>query len=279
MRTVSIPASASPFVEIIQGFLVPLDRPARSSMDAFLAFGHAAREIARDANLLVERRQEMFDALDALLANRKPTIPLALPLSGSAREAAIALGESSIYGRHLLQALRQDCVKAGYRDWAEWLLFARFAAAPFGQLWIDVADEPPAAVPAAEALACALLLCQCLQDMADDWRIRRKVYLPERWLREHGATPDGLSAAKIDAAWRGVLGEAARAIEQLLVAADPLPRLLRKELTRAAAAEGLCLTRRWAARVVNGDPLAGPIRLKALDRLRGGLAGLWARFR
>ena len=262
---------ASPIEEIAAALCAPLDPPARAALSAFMAFGRAARALAQDAGLPPERRQALLDGLAALLDDRKPDVPLALPLAAAARDV-IETGAHLAHARHLLQALRQDCAKAAYRDWGDWLLFARFAAAPYGRLWIEASGADKAALPAAEALACALLLLSQMQDCAADWREAGKVYLPERWLRDHAALSADLALRPATPAWRGVLTEAARAAAQLLGAAAPLPGLLRHKPQRKAAAVGLALTRRWAARLAGADPSQEEVRLSALDRLHARLA-------
>ncbi len=256
-------------------FCAPLDPPARAALFAFMDFGRAARAVAQDSNFPPERRQATLDGLAALLEDRKPDVPLALPLSAAARNV-IETGVDLIHARHLLQALRQDCAKTAYRDWGDWLLFARFAAAPYGRLWIESSGADKSALPAAEALACALLLLTETQDCAADWRATGKVYLPERWLRDTAAVPADLALTAATPAWRAVFTESARAAAQLLGAAVPLPSLLRHKPQRKAAAVGLALTRRWAARLAAADPLRGSIDLSALDRLRARVAG-WRR--
>jgi len=273
-------AQPAPFDEIVRTLLAPLPAPALRAMTAFAAFGRAAQVIARDGRLPIERRQALIDGLDALLTGRKPEVPLALPVSAAARDvvlAAQAAGVDIAHARHLLQALRQDCVKARYRDWGDWLLFARFAAAPYARALIEAADERREALPAAEALACALLLLGQLQRVAADYGADGKVYLPERWLRDHGAAVEDLALDKAGPAWRGVFADAARAGERLLSAAAPLPGLLRHKALRGASAAAVTLTRRWASRLAKADPLAEPIRLTGLDRLRARAAGAWRR--
>jgi phytoene/squalene synthetase len=275
-----MPSPSTPFDQIAETLRARLPAPAGAAATAFAAFGRTAAAIARDGQLPPERRQAIIDGLDSLLAGQKPQLPLALPVSAAARDvllASEAAGVDIAHARHLLQALRQDCAKTRYRDWGEWLLFARFAAAPYARVLIDASNENRAALPAAEALACALLLLAQLQDVAADYDAAGKVYLPERWLRDHGATVETLAGREAGPAWRGVFAEAARAGAQLLMAAAPLPGLLRDKALRGASAEALLLTRRWAARLAQGDPLAAPVRLSGLDRLRGRCAGAWRR--
>ncbi|HEU0069985.1 MAG TPA: squalene/phytoene synthase family protein [Alphaproteobacteria bacterium] len=259
-------SQASPLAEIAQAALRDLPEPARAALAALARLAIAARAVAADAALPIDKRIAMLDGLEALLDGRKPEVPLPLPLSAAARDVAEALraaGTDMTAARHLLQAWKQDCAKPAYRDWADWMLFARFAAAPFGR---QAAED--AAVPAAEALACALLLCLCLQDAAEDWRARGKVCLPERWLRERGAKAEDLAEKPADAsAWRAVYREdAGRALAQLLAAAAPLSR------SSHGIQLALGLTRRWAARLAAGDPWRGPVRLTGWDRLRARLA-------
>ncbi|MFN4282787.1 MAG: squalene/phytoene synthase family protein [Alphaproteobacteria bacterium] len=256
---------ASPIEEIVGALHAPLAGNGRAAFDAFLALGRAARDIARDAAAPVERRQAALDGLATILNGGKPAVPLALPHSAAARDLVERFAEAGLdlgHARHVLQALRQDCAKPGYRDWADWLLFARFAAAPYGRLWIESAGGDKGGWAAAEALACALLLLSQTQTLAADQREAGKLYLPERWRRDHGETPG----------WRGVQDEAARAADQLLRAAAVLPRSLPARPARRAAAMAAALSRRWAARLATTD-LAGPdVRLTALDRWRARLA-------
>lgn len=275
-----MPAQPAPFDEIVQFLLAPLPAPALTAMTAFAAFGRAASAIARDARLPPARRQVLLDGLDALLADRKPDVPLALPVSAAARDMVLGAQTAGVdlqHARHLLQALRQDCAKTRYRDWGDWLLYARFAAAPYARALIEATGETREAQPAAEAFACALLLLGQLQDWAADHRTDGKVYLPERWLRDHGAVVEDLELAKASPAWRAVFADASRQAGQLLTAAAPLPGLLSHKALRGASAGALFLTRRWASRLAKGDPLGDRLRLSGLDRLRARGAAAWCR--
>lgn len=274
-------APPAPFEHIVETLLAPLPVPALTAMTAFAAFGRAAAAIARDGRLPAERRRASIDGLDLLLTGRKPEVPLALPVSAAARDLALALPAAGVdiaHARHLLQALRQDCVKARYRDWGEWLLFARFAAAPYARAWIEASGARRDALPAAEALACALLLLGQLQEVAATYGTDGKVYLPERWLRDHDAAAEDLSSMKkADPAWRAVFQDAARASEQLLAAATPLPGLLEDRALRGASAAALVLARRWTVRLAVNAPVGAPIGLSGLDRWRARWAAAWAR--
>lgn len=256
-----------PAEEILAALRAPLAEPGRAAFETFLAFGRAARDVAQDAAAPPERRQATLDGLAAILDGGKPAVPLALPLSAAARALAepfAAAGADAAHPRHLLQALRQDCVKPAYRDWADWLLFARFAAAPYGRLWIEAAGGDKTGLAAAEALACALLLLNQTQTAAEDRRRGAKVYLPERWWRDQQADAPN---------WRAARDEAARAAEQLLRAAAALPCSLPSKPARRAAAMATALARRWAARLAQADlARAADIRLSALDHWRARLA-------
>jgi phytoene/squalene synthetase len=269
---------STPDREIARIALARLPERLRPAAAAFHALARLAGEVADDASLPAERRLALIDALDALLDGRKPEIPLALSVAAAARDflrEAQAAGGDPRHAQHMLQAMRQDCGKGRYRDWPDWLVYARYAAAPFGRLLLDISGEDKAALPAVEALACAMLLLSHLQDCGDHYRQLDRVYLPERWLREQGAAIEELAAERASPAICAVFGEAAHAAQRLLATAAPLPGQIRNRRLRAEAATLLFLTRRWAKRLAASDPLHGPVRLTAYDRGMALAYGVW----
>jgi phytoene/squalene synthetase len=245
---------------------------------AFYALARLAGGIADDPDMPATRRLALIDALDALLEGRKPEIPLALPVAAAAQDflrEAQTVGGDPRHARHMLQAMRQDCSKSRYRDWPEWLAYCRYAAAPLGRFLLDISGEDKAALPAVEALCCALRLLSHLQDCGADYRALDRVYLPERWLREHGASVENLAAEAADAALFAVFAEALDAVQRLMIAAEPLPGLLHDRRLRMNAATVLSLTRRWAKRLSASDPLRVQVRLGAFDRWIAAACGAW----
>lgn len=258
----------SPPQAIAGALLAGLPDDTRALADAFAALSRAARDLAEDASLPIERRQAAIAGLAAILDGRKPEVPLALPVSAAASELRAALAAADIaqdHARHVLQAWRQDCAKNAYRDWADWLLFARFAAAPVARALCESAGADPSAVTPAEALACALLLLWQLQEASEAYRATARTRLPDRWFRQHGAAAADLAGETASPALKAVYEEGLRAAAQLLSAAQPLPRALGDKSARAGAAKALALADAWARRLAQSGPFARPVRLRRAD--------------
>ncbi|WP_337995475.1 squalene/phytoene synthase family protein [Oleispirillum naphthae] len=249
----------------------------RVAIRAYYRFARFADDIADAPDLAPAAKLAALDALDAALRG-EPADEAAVDTAPAVRLRAVLAerGMETGHARALLAAFRRDAEGHGTADWDELMRYCRASAAPVGRFLLDLHREPRRATEAADALCAALQVLNHVQDIAEDKRLRDRVYVPLSW-------PDGAraDAAEIDApaaspALRGCLDRTLANCARLLDAAEPLPGLLQSPRLRGEAAATLSLAHALHRRLCAGDPLAARIRPTAFDVARAAAAALSA---
>lgn len=237
-----------------------------------------AQDVVDDPSLDASAKTSRLDDLIATLEGRKSggaTEPPLIQWSADFASAAAEMGANVRHVLHLLQARRQDVSKHRYRDWNELIAYAGYAASPYGRIAVEAFDADKAAMPAAEALSCAILMLTLLSNCGSHYRMHGRVYLPDRWFKEAGAEIAALAAATADQPLRQVFAKMLDATDRLLLAARPLPDLIGDARGRGAGTALLCWATRSARRLRRGDPLAANIAMTRADRIIAQWRGHW----
>jgi len=190
-----------------------------------------------------------------------------------------SLAERGITTRHgldLIDAFKQDALQSRYQTWDELIGYCLRSACPVGRYLLDLHGESPAGYPASDALCNALQVLNHLQDCRDDHRDLDRVYLPQVWLAECGATIDDLQAPRASQGLRDVIDRALDRTDELLEQARTLPGRLTSRRLAMESTVVVKLALRLAALLRRGDPIAGRVALDKGDFLTAGLAGLGA---
>jgi squalene synthase HpnC len=254
-----------------------MPRAQRPHIMAFYGFARVADDIADAADLEPEDKLARLRRLAAAL-----TDPAARgPGTEKADALARSLAETGITARHaldLVDAFSQDAVKTRYADWDELVSYCNRSAAPVGRYLLDLNREDPGLWPASDALCNALQVLNHLQDLKDDLAEVDRVYLPEPWFAEVGATVADLGAPAASAAVRTLIDRALDRVDVLLDTAAPLaPRLKATGLALETAAIQ-ALARRLACLLRLRDPLAQRVKpgkpAMAATAIRGVLGAL-----
>ncbi|KZD03904.1 squalene/phytoene synthase family protein [Oceanibaculum pacificum] len=233
----------------VASYLLPAAE--RAEILAFYRFARAADDIADHPYLTPAGKLALLDRMAT-----------ALPVSGAAHAA------------ELLIAFRQDAVQSRYASWDALMGYCRYSAAPVGRFLLDLFGEERALWPRADALCAALQVLNHLQDVAQDYRNLDRLYLPQDWLAAEGADGAMLTAGSTAPPLRRVLDRALTETAALLALSRPLAgRMRHRGLKRQTAIVQAC-GERLLTRLRRQDPLAGRVRLTALDKLRCALAGI-----
>lgn len=105
----------------------------------------------------------------------------------------------------LIEANRLDQARTRHETWDDLLFYCERSANPCGRLVLylfGVRDEE--AFRLSDATCTALQLTNFWQDVAIDWT-KGRVYLPQEDLRRFAVTEDGISAGRVDDAWRALM--------------------------------------------------------------------------
>lgn len=243
-------------------------RPLRRAVLAFYRYVRAADDIADDGALSGAEKRARLDAFERALVTGDDSEPLALALHDTDAHFGCGIEEA----RMLLDAFRQDAVKARYADWGELCDYCRRSADPVGRFLLRLHGEQrhpdgARAQAAADALCTTLQILNHLQDLAKDRATLDRIYLPTPWLDLAGGEAaffDPANAGKR----RAVIDAALDRVDRLIDEARFLPGLVRSRRLAAESAVTLALATRLAARLRGDDPVVMPVRLGKPDFLR-----------
>ncbi len=243
----------------------------RRHVHAFYAFARNADDIADSPSLLPEDKVARLDIMEAVLLGR------AQNGSPSATRLRESLRETGVTPRHsldLLIAFRQDATKRRYAAWEELLEYCRYSAMPVGRHVLDLHGEGRETWEANDALCASLQVLNHLQDCVRDLVDLDRCYLPMDLMAAHGASLDDLSRPAASPGLRRVLDALLDQCDAMNLVAPGLPRHTRDRRLRLETAVIVGLSRRLAARLRRGDPVAGRVKLTKSDAAFSLLAAL-----
>jgi phytoene synthase len=244
-----------------------LPRTVRPHLIAVYGFARLADDIGDEVD---GDRLALLDWLEGeleLAAVGRATHPLLQRVGVTIRDCSLPLEPF----RRLIEANRQDQLVHRYASFEDLLAYCRLSANPVGELVLLILGQAtPERVRWSDAVCSGLQVVEHLQDVGEDARAGR-VYLPGEDMVSFGCSESALLAPSADARVRAlVLFEAERA-EELLSAAVPLTRTLRRRArlgVAAFAAGGLAAID--GIRAAHGDTLGAPCRPE-----RRQLVGRW----
>ncbi len=243
----------------------------RPHVHAFYAFARNADDIADSPTLSPEDKVARLDTMEAvLLGDRADGSPSATRLRAD-------LAETGVTARHsldLLIAFRRDATKLRYDSWDELLDYCRYSAMPVGRHVLDLHGEGRQAWEASDALCAALQVLNHVQDCARDLADLDRCYLPRDMMARHGATLDDVRGPAATAGLRRVFDELLSQCDILNRTAPFLPRRTRDRWLRVETAVIVGLSRRLAARLRRGDPIAARVKLRKTDAVASVLYAL-----
>ncbi len=247
-----------------------LVRPAlRAHVHAFYAFARNADDIADSAELAPEDKLRRLDVMEAVLLGRAAA---GSPSASGLRRSLAETGVTDAHARDLLTAFRQDATQTRYASWTDLLEYCRYSAMPVGRHVLALHGEAADCVAPSDALSSALQVLNHLQDMARDLAGLDRCYLPQDWLDQAGAGVADVRRPAETPGLRRVIGQLLDECDRLNAEAAWLPRRVRDVRLRLETAVILGLSRRLAARLRAGDPLATRVKLRRAD-VAASLAG------
>lgn len=246
----------------------------RPHVAAFYAFARAADDVADNPALAPDRKigrlNRMAEAIEGGQADDG-----ALAKAHRMRESLAATGVPARHCLDLLDAFRQDAVKARYEDWDDLMDYCNRSAAPVGRYLLDLHGEDRALWRRADALCNALQVLNHLQDCGEDYREMDRVYIPEPWLGREGLGAAALSAATASPGLRRVLDRLLDGVDRLLDEAAPLAGRLKSRRLAMETAAIQAIARKLAALLRRRDPLAGPVKMGRTSYAACMLEGIW----
>jgi squalene synthase HpnC len=249
----------------------------RPHVATFYALARATDDIADNPRLTPDEKLSRLDAFEQALRGTRSDDP-ALAKSYRMRESLAETGVTAKHSCDLIAAFKQDATKLRYADWDDLMAYCNLSAAPVGRYLLDLHGEDPAGHAASDPLCNALQVLNHLQDCKDDYRNLDRVYLPQDWMRAHGATVEDLARDAATAGVRAVIDLCLSGCERLMMDARTLPSRLRDRRLAMESAVIVRLADRLIAILRAGDPIAGRVALTKSDFLRCGIRGVVAGF-
>lgn len=199
----------------------------RRPVGAIYAFARTADDIADEGDLTDEARlaglTELERCLDLLKNGTVPDDPICIALYHALTHHDLTF--EPLYD--LLKAFRMDVVKKRYADFGEVMAYCRCSANPVGRLMLQLFDAAtPRNIGYSDAVCSALQLINFLQDLAQDYHEKGRIYLPRDEMVRFGVNEDHLRELRSDAAMQRFIAFQAERAGRLLHAGAPLGRAL-----------------------------------------------------
>ena len=247
----------------------------RPHVATFYALARTTDDVADNPNLTPSEKLERLDAFEHALLGNRPDDP-ALAKSHRMRESLAATAVTPKHGCDLIAAFKQDATKLRYADWDDLLGYCDLSAAPVGRYLLDLHGEDPSGYAASDPLCNALQILNHLQDCKDDYLTLDRVYLPQDWMRTHGAAVVDLGREAATPGLRSVIDLCLDGCERLMRDARTLPARLRDRRLAMESAVIVRLAYRLIEILRAGDPIARRVALTKTDFLRCGIRGVVA---
>ena len=243
----------------------------RPHVHAFYAFARNADDIADSPSLAPEDKIFRLDAMEAVLLGRADAG------SPSAVRLRASLAQTGVTPRHsldLLVAFRRDATKRRYESWDALLDYCRYSANPVGRHVLELHGECHSTFAPSDALCTALQVLNHVQDVARDLADLDRCYLPLDLMAARGARIEDVRRQAASPGLRLVLDALLDECDLLNQEAADLPRRVRDRRLRLETAVIVGLSRRLAARLRRGDPLAARVKLSKGDAVASLLSAL-----
>jgi squalene synthase HpnC len=227
----------------------------RPHVAKYYAFARAIDDIADNPDLAPEEKVARLDAFDKALTGEiqgDPSLAKAYAIREGCRETDVPIKHC----RDLIVAFKQDALKLRYRDWEDLMGYCENSASPVGRYLLDLHGESRDGYRHSDALCNALQVINHLQDCRDDYTSLNRVYLPEPWLHEAGATVEDLARQQASTGVRAVLDRCLDGTETLMIEARRLPAALRSRHLAFESAAIVSLADTLIGQLRRRDPLA-----------------------
>lgn len=250
----------------------------RPHVAAFYAYARAIDDVADNPDLAPDEKVRRLEGFARAIRGDEKDDPV-YEKAHRLRQSLAQTKVSFVHCTDLVDAFKQDATKLRYSDWQDLMRYCDRSAAPVGRYLLDLHGEPAANYPPSDALCNALQVLNHLQDCKEDYLRLGRVYLPEPWLAEAGASLEDLTAPSASFALRRVIDRCLDGVEALLVTAHRLPDVLGNRFLAMESAVIVAIAEALTRKLRRRDPLAGRVVLTrveyALCFLRGVGRALW----
>ncbi len=241
----------------VGSFLLP--KHLRPHIALFYAYARAIDDVADNPGLPPEDKISRLEGFAAAI--RGETEDSGYAKAVRMRQSLLETGITEKHCLDLISAFKQDAVKLRYENWDELIDYCDRSAAPVGRYLLDLHGEQKSDYPYSDALCNVLQVINHLQDCKDDYQEMDRVYLPQNWMRDAGATVRDLAAEAAPPPLRSVFNCCLENTENLMVAARKLPPALKNRRLAMESGAIVMIAERLIIRLKREDPVAGRVEL------------------
>lgn len=173
----------------------------------------------------------------------------------------------------LLIAFRQDAEKTIYQTWSQLLDYCKYSAVPVGRFMLAIHDENPSTYLPASALCIVLQLINHIQDLKNDVKDLKRIYIPEELLVKYKVSKRALTATKCSKNLHFLLNDVLDRCCGLLKDAEILPAIIKNMRLKIYICITLNLSKILINKLYNNDILEKKICLTKTDWLLAVMKG------
>ena len=174
----------------------------------------------------------------------------------------------------LLIAFRQDAEKTTYQTWSQLLDYCKYSAVPVGRFMLAIHDENPSTYLPASALCIVLQLVNHIQDLKNDVKDLKRIYIPEELLVKYKVSKRALTAAKCSKNLHFLLNDVLDRCCGLLKDAEILPTIIKNMRLKIYICITLSLSKILINKLYNHDILEKKVCLTKTDWLLAMIKGI-----
>ena len=155
-----------------------------------------ADDIADHQNLSSNQKMQILKYFDNTILKKKQTNNKILN-DIILKFKEIPSGEK--YSRNLLKAFKMDASNKKYKKWNDLLYYCKFSANPVGRFVIDVVNEKQDVekiYKASDNLCTALQIINHIQDCKKDFKLLKRVYIPDSLFKKYSLDKEILNKDK-----------------------------------------------------------------------------------
>ena len=245
----------------------------RPHIKKFYLFARAADDIADNPNLPAKEKIKRLNIFRSALIGKtsnKKKCPKAVSLKKSNHD----LGITSVHGKKLLGAFKQDAVKLRYKNWKELIGYCNLSAAPVGRYILDLHGENKKIYKYSDDLCNALQIINHIQDCKEDYIKLNRIYLPQCWIKEQKIKNSELEKSEARKELKIVIGKTLKGVEKLLKRASLLSKKIKDPRLSAEAEIIYRIADKLTKKLKIKDPIQERVKLSKLSFLLCGINGL-----
>ena len=168
----------------------------RNIVRKFYHFARMADDIADHQNLSSNQKMQILKYFDNTILKKKQTNNKILN-DIILKFKEIPSGKK--YSRNLLKAFKMDASNKKYKKWNDLLYYCKFSANPVGRFVIDVVNEKQDVekiYKASDNLCTALQIINHIQDCKKDFKLLKRVYIPDSLFKKYSLDKEILNKDK-----------------------------------------------------------------------------------